>query len=298
MWPGQPLCRALREYRYNIKPQRRASSPFEQLTCAFLYPVPRHLCSDTPCNYKRKEKKCLLIISILIACTHNEACYDNYNRGLQKFFSPTWLRGAVSNMMAQWLKWQGRKYSVYIVNTYICEVIVTAESERRRRERVHLFPGWKQSKSPVFIYFCRYRLVLKLNLDLGSLVDGKAAAFARRECREAWEGWLQSISSPCGGLWWKGTLKGAQTDYGDSQHCTNSSQPRSCIRKAHSDTFYKERVRTIGMFACGIMCSPLLYGLIWTEFTCSFLSSDLTFCELTVCPQFTAGCHVKQFIMF
>lgn len=55
-------------------------------------------------------------------------------------------------------------------------------------------------KALVFIYFCRYRLVLKLNLDLDSVVDGKAAAFARRECREVWEGWLQSISSPCGGL--------------------------------------------------------------------------------------------------
>lgn len=52
-----PLCRALREYRYNIKPQCRAKSPFEQFTCAFLYPVPRHLSSDTPCNYKRKEKE-------------------------------------------------------------------------------------------------------------------------------------------------------------------------------------------------------------------------------------------------
>lgn len=116
----------------------------------------------------------------------------------------------------------------------------------------HSLSRMETIKALVFVYFHRYRPVLKLNLDLDFVVDGKAAAFARRECREVWEGWLQSISSPCGGLWWKAMLKGAQTDYGDSQHCTNNSQPCSCIEEAHTNTSYKEWEHTIGVFVCDI----------------------------------------------
>lgn len=58
-------------------------------------------------------------------------------------------------------------------------------------------------------------------------------------------------------MWWEGMLKGAQTDYSDSQHCTNNSQPCSCVWEAHSNTFYKEGVRTVGLFVC-YLCSPLL----------------------------------------
>lgn len=41
-----------REHRYNMK---TAGKEALLNTCAFFYPVPRHLSSDTPCNYKRRE---------------------------------------------------------------------------------------------------------------------------------------------------------------------------------------------------------------------------------------------------
>lgn len=43
-------------------------------TCAFLYPVPRHLSSDTPCNYKRRENVFWLFPSSL--CTRTHTCTE------------------------------------------------------------------------------------------------------------------------------------------------------------------------------------------------------------------------------
>lgn len=75
VWPDQPLCSALSEYRYNIKPQCRAWSPFEQFTCAFLHPVPRHLSRDTPCNYKwEKKRNVFWLFPILIAYIYYSVC--------------------------------------------------------------------------------------------------------------------------------------------------------------------------------------------------------------------------------
>lgn len=69
---------------------RRKRSPFEQF-CAFLCPMPRHLCCDTPCNYKRGEKKPISIISTLTACAHIEPVVTNATR-----------RFTNANTMASW----------------------------------------------------------------------------------------------------------------------------------------------------------------------------------------------------
>lgn len=149
-----PLCRALREYRYNIKPQCRAKSPFEQFTCAFLYPVPRHLSSDTPCNYKRKEKE-MSFDYFHPYCLHTQSgLLGQLQQEVVDSCTSVWQRddGSVESQTVT-KKWRGLKYHVCIVETQIFEVIVATVNLWGRTEKGSSLSRTETIKAPSLYLF-------------------------------------------------------------------------------------------------------------------------------------------------
>lgn len=114
-------------------------------------------------------------------------------------------------------------------------LFVHCKQSEANLKTVYLFTGWKQSFPS--LYFCRCRLVfVKLNLLLNQFVDRKEWQKMPAGNVGMSEGWLQLINSSRGRLLSEGMLKGVQTDYNDSQHCTNSTQPCSDITLTCSTT--------------------------------------------------------------